>query len=126
MTFACLIEEGRIDEAAVLAESQPLPIRTLNAALRQFARLRPETAFNLLRRWLPDALRNANVSQYQRVGEVLLDIGRHQPAGRFASFLAELRAEQARRPRLVEIIDGVAHQLAHGSGTQARAGPRSP
>lgn len=126
LRMTCLLVEGRIDEAAVLAESQPLPLRTLDAALRQFARLRPETAFALLRRWLPDALRNANVSQYQRVGEVLLDVGRHQSAVRFASFLAQLRVEQARRPRLVEILDGVARQLQGGNGPPAKSGSGGP
>lgn len=123
LRLACLLEEGWIDEAAALAESQPLPIRTLEDALRLLADTRPETAFNLLRRWLPHALRDSGISHYQRVGEMLFDVGRHQPAVRFASFLAQLRAEQARRPRLVEILDGVARQLA---GTAAgRAGGRS-
>jgi tetratricopeptide (TPR) repeat protein len=112
LRLACLVEEGRIDEAAGLAESQPLPIRTLDAALRLLADKRPETAFHLLHRWLPHALRDSGISHYQRVGDMLLDVGRHQPAVRFASFLAQLRAEQARRPRLVEILDGVARQLA--------------
>ncbi len=123
LRLACLVEEGRIDEAAALAESQPLPIRTLEDALRLLADKRPETAFNLLRRWLPHALRDSGISHYQRVGEMPLDVGRHQPAVRFASFLAQLRAEQARRPPRVEILDGVARQLA---GTAAgRAGGRS-
>lgn len=112
LRLACLVEEGRIDEASKLAESQPLPLRTLDTALRLLADKRPETAFGLLRRWLPHELRQSSVSHYQRVGDMLLDVGRHQPAVRFASFLAQLRAEQARRPRLVEILDGVARQLA--------------
>ena len=111
LRLACLAEEGRFDEAAALAESQPLPIPTLADAIRLLAGPRPETAFNLLRRWLPHALLGSGVSHYERVGEMLLDVGRHQPAVRFASFLAQLRAEQARRPRLVEILDAVAHQL---------------